>query len=381
MSGFRSVFDQYQWQDIQTQIASQTSADVERALSRVGSRKLEDFMALISPVAQEYLDTMAELSHRLTKQRFGNTLQMYIPLYVSNECKNLCTYCGFSHNVNIPRLTLNEEQLLKEVEIIKAYGYEHILLVSGEDPKQVGIEYFKKVFQWIRPHFAHISMEVQPLSREHYEELIALGLNTVLVYQETYGPGYAQFHPKGNKSKFDYRLETPDRLGEAQIHKIGLGILLGLDDWRSDSWFVGLHLDYLEKKYWKTKFSVSFPRLRPATGCQPPKVEMTPREQVQLICAWRLFNPDVELSLSTRESAVFRDNVLKLGITSISAGSCTEPGGYALKKAALEQFETDDKRSPQEVAAMIRSQGYEPVWKDWDIHYGTSSAYANLAVS
>ena len=176
-------------------------------------------------------------------------------------------------------------------------------------------------------------------------------------------------HPKGKKSNFHYRLDTPDRLGKAGVHKIGLGALIGLEDWRTDTFYTALHLDYLERTYWKTKYSVSFPRLRPCAGMAELKSVITDKELVQLICAFRIFDQELELSLSTREEEVFRDNVFQLGITSMSAGSKTDPGGYASTANALEQFEISDERTPNEVADMIRSKGYEVVWKDWDVAY------------
>lgn len=258
-------------------------------------------------------------------------------------------------------------EIMREVAVIKDMGYEHVLLVTGEDNVTVHVDYFKKALELIRPHFAHISMEVQPMDLEDYEQLTPYGLNTVLVYQETYHrEDYKKHHPKGKKSNFKYRLETPDRLGQAGIHKMGLGVLIGLEDWRTDCFFTALHLNYLEKRYWQSKYSLSFPRLRPFSGGLEPKVEMNDRELVQLICAYRLFNEEVELSISTRESPRFRNNIIKLGITSISAGSKTNPGGYAVEPESLEQFEISDERSPAEIARVISQQGYEPVWKDWD---------------
>jgi len=292
---------------------------------------------------------------------------MYIPLYVSNECQNICTYCGFSLDNKIERTTLNKEQLLQEVAAIKALGYEHVLMVSGEASKTVGVDYFLEALELLRQHFSHLSMEVQPLEQEEYEMLIPKGLNTVLVYQETYHKEeYKKHHPKGKKSNFYYRLQTADRLGRAGIHKIGLGVLIGLEDWRADSFFTALHLQYLERTYWQTRYTISFPRLRPCAGGLPPKVVMTDKELVQLICAWRLLDEEVELSLSTRESPVFRDHVIQLGITSVSAGSRTNPGGYAVMPQSLEQFEIHDDRTPSEMAAVIQSKGYEAVFKDWD---------------
>ena len=369
-TSFQALFDTYNWEQTQASIYAKTAMDVQRALARP-RRDLEDFKALISPAAADYLEEMAQLSHQLTQKRFGKTIQMYVPMYLSNECQNICTYCGFSLDNPIRRRTLTRSELLREVEAIKDMGYDHILLVTGEANRSVGLEYFQMALEVVRPHFSHISLEVQPLEEEEYAALIPYGLNTVLVYQETYHrEEYKTHHPKGRKSHFDYRLETPDRLGRAGVFKIGLGALFGLEDWRTDSFFTALHLSYLERTYWQTKYSISFPRLRPFSGGLEPKVEMTDRNLVQLICAYRILDEEVELSLSTRESEHFRNHVIQLGITSISAGSKTNPGGYAVEPQSLEQFEISDERSPAEIAEMIRKKGYEPVWKDWDVVLG-----------
>lgn len=365
MSGFKNIFDQYNWDQVKESIYAKTATDVEQAL-HAHKRSLEDFKALLSPAALPYLGPMAQLSRQLTQQRFGNTMQLYIPLYLSNECQNICTYCGFSLDNKIRRKTLDPAEILQEVAAIKKMGYDHVLLVTGEASQTVGLDYFKQALELIRPHFASISMEVQPMDETEYAALIPLGLHAVLVYQETYHrEDYKLHHPKGRKSNFDYRLETPDRLGRAGVHKIGLGVLIGLEDWRTDSFFTALHLQYLERTYWQTKYSLSFPRLRPCSGGLPPKVVMNDRELVQLICAYRLLDQEVELSLSTRENETFRDNVVKLGITAISAGSRTNPGGYAADTSSLEQFEISDERNAADIAIMLRKQGYEPVWKDW----------------
>ncbi|MEJ5964203.1 2-iminoacetate synthase ThiH [Pedobacter immunditicola] len=366
MNNFTTIFNSFDWEQTKESIYAKTSVDVEKAL-HTRHRTLEDFKALISPAAAPYLEQMAQLSQALTLKRFGKVIQMYVPLYLSNECNNICTYCGFSYDNKVRRKTLSPMEIMQEVAVIKAMGYEHVLLVTGEANLTVNVPYFKMVLDLIRPHFAHISMEVQPLDLEDYEELKPYGLNTVLVYQETYHQeDYKKHHPKGKKSNFQYRLETPDRLGRAGIHKMGLGVLIGLEDWRSDSFFTALHLQYLEKTYWQSKYSLSFPRLRPFSGGLEPKVVMSDKELVQLICAYRLFNEEVELSISTRESPDFRNNIVKIGITSMSAGSKTNPGGYAIATESLEQFEISDERSPAEMAKVIIAQGYEPVWKDWD---------------
>lgn len=365
MSDFKNLFDTYNWDKTLQSIFAKTESDVLRALGN-SKRDLEDFKALISPAAKPYLEQMAQLSKQLTKKRFGNTIQMYAPMYLSNECQNICTYCGFSMTNKIPRRTLTDAEILKEVAYLKAKGYDHILLVTGEANKTVGVDYINNALQLIRSHFSNITIEVQPLHQDEYKQLIGSGLYSVLVYQETYHRAeYKKHHPKGKKSNFDFRLDTPDRLGKAGIHKIGLGALFGLEDWRADSFFTALHLKYLQKIYWKTKYSISFPRLRPHSGGLEPKVEMTDPDLVQLICAFRLLDEDVELSLSTRESEVFRNNVVNLGITSISAESKTNPGGYAVAPESLEQFEISDERSTEDITKMLQSQGLEVVWKDW----------------
>ncbi|SHL88719.1 tyrosine lyase ThiH [Chitinophaga jiangningensis] len=363
---FTEIFSQYNWDEVKAGIYSKTARDVETALTAT-RRTLDDFAALISPAAAPYLEDMARLSHQLTLQRFGNTMQLYIPMYLSNECQNICTYCGFSLNNKIARKTLSTGEILQEINAIKAMGFDHLLLVTGEAQQVVGLDYFRKALSLVRPHFSNISMEVQPLDESAYRELIPLGLYGVLVYQETYHQeDYKLHHPKGRKSNFRYRLETPDRLGKAGVHKMGLGVLIGLEDWRTDSFFTALHLQYLEKTYWQTKYSISFPRLRPFSGGLAPKVEMNNRELVQLICAYRLLNQEIELSISTREEEAFRNHLVKLGVTAMSAGSKTNPGGYVVDRQSLEQFEISDERSAAEIAAMLQQQGYEAVWKDWD---------------
>jgi len=364
-TNFKEIFDTYNWEETLSSIFSKTEKDVLHAL-RNPKRNLEDFKALISPAARPYLEQMAQISHQLTQKRFGNTIQMYAPMYLSNECQNICTYCGFSMTNKIPRRTLSDAEILKEVAYLKAKGYDHILLVTGEANKTVGLDYINNAIQLIRSQFSNITIEVQPLDQTDYKLLIENGLYAVLVYQETYHKNeYKKHHPKGKKSNFYYRLDTPDRLGKAGIHKIGLGALFGLEDWRADSFFTALHLQYLQKTYWKTKYSISFPRLRPHSGGLEPKVEMTDTDLVQLICAFRLLNEDVELSMSTRENQTFREHIVQLGITSISAESKTNPGGYAVEPQSLEQFEISDERPTEEVVAMLQSKGLDVVWKDW----------------
>lgn len=367
---FVDQWKQHDFAQTAARIQAKTTTDVRRALGRVRSGlSLDDLQALLSPAAASFLEEMAQVSHRLTVERFGRTMQLYAPMYLSNVCANVCTYCGFSAQNRIPRKVLNDAEILADAEVLQGHGFEHILLVTGETSR-VGVAYLENALRLLRPRFSALSIEVQPLDQPDYEALIDDGLSTVLVYQETYdGAVYPRHHLSGPKADIAYRLETPDRLGRAGVKKIGLGALYGLSEWRADAWFVGLHLRYLEKQYWKTRYSISFPRLRPHEGKDIAVTPFDERNLVQATCAFRLFSPEVELSLSTRESEAFRNQGFRLGFTSMSAGSRTNPGGYSSGPESLEQFQIDDDRSPAEVAAFLRNQGYEPVWKDWDPTY------------
>lgn len=374
METFTDRWRQMDWDDIRLRINSKTDADVARALNaRALSR--DDLMALLSPAASPYLEPMAQRAQRLTRQRFGNTVSFYVPLYLSNLCANDCTYCGFSMSNRIRRKTLDAEEIDRECQAIRALGFEHLLLVTGEHQSKVGMDYFRRHLPAIRRQFASLQMEVQPLSQAEYAELKTLGLDGVMVYQETYHEAeYARHHLKGNKQDFFWRLETPDRLGRAGIDKIGLGALIGLSDsWRVDCYMVAEHLLWLQQRYWQSRYSISFPRLRPCTGGIQPASLMDERQLVQTICAFRLLAPEVELSLSTRESPQFRDSVIPLAITHVSAFSKTQPGGYADNHPELEQFAPHDNRRPQDVASAIAARGLQPVWKDWDSWLGRSS--------
>lgn len=370
---FVDVWQRHDFAKISRVIQAKTACDVQRTLARVGTGlDLDDLAALLSPAAGPFLEEMAQLSHRLTVERFGRTMQLYAPMYLTNICANVCTYCGFSAKNRILRKALNDADILAEADVIQGYGFDHVLLVTGESSRY-GAAYFGNALRLLRPRFSSLSMEVQPLTEAEYAALSADGLSSVLVYQETYNAEvYAKHHLKGPKMDMAYRLDTPDRLGRAGVKKIGLGALYGLSDWRAESWFVGLHLRHLERSHWRTRYSISFPRLRPHEGSE---IEITPfneRDLVQAACAFRLFSQEVELALSTREGAAFRDNALSLGFTAMSAGSCTNPGGYAGEVESLKQFDIDDSRSPAEVSAMLRSRGYDPVWKDWDPTYDGS---------
>ncbi|MDO4695301.1 2-iminoacetate synthase ThiH [Porphyromonas sp.] len=363
---FYDVLKEYNWDSEKASIFTKSEFDVRRALVS-SSLNIEDFKALISPAAEPFLDEMAIKAEALTKKRFGKTIQLYVPLYLSNYCTNSCVYCGFNHANKIVRKKLSLEEVKLEAEAILKLGFKHILLVAGEAPQVAGIEYYLEVVKLLRPLFAQISIEVQPLKTEEYQRLVEAGVSYVCVYQETYNEvAYPIYHPRGVKSNFRFRLETPDRAAQGGIRKIGIGALLGLEDWRTDALCTAMHLRYLEKTYWRTKYSISLPRLRPHVGSFAPNDPISDKQLVQLICAYRLFDHQVDISLSTRESAKFRDMAMHIGATTMSAGSSTQPGGYVDHNKELEQFSINDDRSPSEMQAAVRAQGYEPVWKDWD---------------
>ncbi len=370
--GFADIIDNYDWDETLRLVTDASDHDVRRVLdkSRRNSKQLtpEDFAILISPAAGSYLEDMAQLSHRYTKERFGNTISMYIPMYVSNACTNKCVYCGFNHDNPFERTTLTMDQIEAECKAIKELGpFENLLIVSGEYPTVSGVDYLEKVLRVCRPYFHNLTIEVMPMKAIWYERLTRSGLNGVVCFQETYHKeAYKKYHPRGMKSHYEWRLNGFDRMGEAGVHKIGLGVLLGLEDWRADVVMMARHLRYLQKKYWRSRFSVNFPRMRPSESGFVPKSIITDRQLAQLTCAFRLFDHDVDISFSTREEADYRNHILPLGVTSMSAGSQTEPGGYASTPDALEQFEISDARTPADVANAILEAGMQPVWKDWD---------------
>lgn len=375
--------------------------EVEAALAEpAGSYSLRRLSALISPAAENYLEDMAQAAHRLTVQRFGRTIRLYSPLYVSNYCSNSCRYCGFNMENESERTRLTVDQALEEADIIASEGFRDILLVSSEDRKFITTEYLAELARRLRcsccvqrsafsekrstqhaaqgTNFDSVSIEVYQMSRDEYAELFAAGIEGVTLYQETYDRRlYEHYHPAGPKSDYDNRLATPDRIAAAGMREVGLGVLLGLADWRIETLALAEHAHYLIKHYWKSHVSFSFPRLRPigsafcvlrsaSHAAHSTQHAVRDINLVQMIAALRLCFADAGLVLSTREPAKLRDHLIKLGISKISAGSKTNPGGYSGRTGAIEQFEIDDNRSPAEVAAMIESQGFEPVWKDWD---------------
>jgi 2-iminoacetate synthase len=343
------------------------SRDVDRALA-AERPDLADFAALLSPAAGSRLEELAALSRRITERRFGRTVQLYAPLYVSNECVETCTYCSFSRPNPIARRTLTAEEVVAESEVLRARGFRHLLLVSGEHPRHVSPEYVESVLAALRGRFPSLAVEVQPQTTEVYRRWARAGCDGLVVYQETYDrAAYASVHLAGKKKDFDWRLATPERGGEAGMRRLGIGALLGLADWRLEGLHLAAHARHLARTFWRSLVTVSFPRLRPAEYADTrPRRPVADRELAQLVCALRILLPDAGLVLSTRESAAFRDGMLRLGVTHVSAGSRTEPGGYLRPSSLGKQFEVEDRRTPEEVAGAIRGAGRDPVWKDWE---------------
>lgn len=364
--GFKEEIKRYSWDDIRKTIFGRTTLEVEQTL---GAEKItfDGFLSLLSPAAGDYLEEMAQQAHQITIQRFGRTIQMYAPIYVSSECTNSCAYCGFNRHNPITRTTLTLEEVVGEGKILHRKGFRHVLLVSGESPSHASLDYLCQIAERLRALFASISIEIYPMETDSYRQLITSGVDGLTIYQETYDrKRYAEVHPAGRKRDYNWRLETTDRGGKAGFRRINIATLLGLSDWRVDGAFLGLHAAYLMRRYWKSQISVSFPRLRPAAGGYRPEFPVTDPQMVQVMCAFRLLLPDAGLVLSTREPQELRDQLVPLGVTQMSAGSKTAPGGYGTKLDTEGQFDVSDHRSPEEVVRMIASRGYEAVWKDWD---------------
>jgi 2-iminoacetate synthase len=375
---------------------SLTASDAEaRNCVRAGKWSLADFGFLISPAAGAHLEELCQRSQEMTRRRFGNVIRLFAPLYLSNECINNCQYCGFSRDNPILRVTLSVDEARREAQALRDLGFRDVLLVAGEHPKFVSGQYLAECVQALRKDIPIVSLEVGPMETEQYRPIVQAGAEGLVVFQETYDRAiYAAMHTSGPKRYFDWRVETPERAYAAGFRRLGIGALHGLANWRREALCLAAHADYLLRHCWKAQLSISLPRLRPCAGQFEPLTHMGERELTQLVCALRLVFPDVGLVLSTRESPRLRDGLIPLGITTISAGSHTEPGGYtgagrekthhttrgrivdivgagegtggADTTNATGQFQIADERSPREVEALLRRLGYDPVWKDWD---------------
>ncbi len=365
-------------------------AEVLDSLALKKSELVERLHHLILPKSDHELEAMAQASSRLTLQNFGRTMRLFAPLYLSNECVNNCQYCGFSRDNPILRVTLDLNEVIAEAQHLAHQGFRQILLVTGEHPKFAGRDYLARCVRALAPYFPSISIEVGPMKAEEYAPIVEAGADGLVVYQETYNREvYAEMHTAGPKRDFNFRLDCVERGYAAGFRRLGVGALIGLSPWQDEVIALAAHLEYLFKRCWQAQITVSLPRLRPAAGGFHPLFSMTDRELVQLICALRITFPQLGIVLSTRERASLRDSLASIGVTMMSAGSHTEPGGYTRQglqhihrtvrgrivapeyqdgedALATGQFEISDERSPDEIAALLRRRGFEPVWKDWD---------------
>ncbi len=355
--------------DFEGYFRSVSPEDVRNSLQR-DELDQRDLLNLLSLTAQDFLEEMAQKGRQVTRQYFGNIISLYAPLYISDHCSNLCTYCGFNAGVDFPRTKLSLEEIEREAAAIAATGIRHILILTGEAPAQTPMSYLEEAVKIMKKYFSSIALEIFPMDEEEYEVLCKAGADSLTVYQEVYDRDiYKEVHPRGRKSDYEYRLMTPERGARAGFRALNIGALFGLGEPRKEAYLAAQHARYLELEFPDVEVSLSLPRMTKAKGIIEPKNILSDIDLVQFMLAWRLFMPRLGITISTRESAEFRDRLIHLGATRFSSGSKTGVGEYALKDhaEATVQFEVTDDRSVDEVAEMIRESGYQPVFKDWEL--------------
>lgn len=360
---FSQLVQQLDVEQLLNVIHQATTRDIEVILSKP-ALDYSDFLRLLSGAARSYLPQISQRANALARQYFGHTIHLYVPLYLSNECDNVCAYCGFNRHKDIVRKTLTPPEILDELHTLQTLGFQHLLLLTGESPTLAGADYVAQAVHLARQSFPYVSLEIFAATQEEYQRFVEAGASGLTIYQETYHhPTYDQLHVAGPKKDYLWRLDAPERALTAGMRKVGLGALLGLYDWQYEAALTGAHVSYLAKKFWKAEFSVSFPRLRDVAGALSGRA-VVDAALVQMIGAFRLYMPWVDLILSTREPAMLRDQLVDMGITQISAQSSTSPGGYTDGQAG-EQFSVADHRSLEQIKDMLRSKGLDPVLKDW----------------
>lgn len=328
--------------------------------------QIDDLPYLLSPHAAKKIEYLAFRSRELTRQRFGNEIQLFAPIYLSNECFNHCSYCGFGIQHDYHRKTLSEKEIHTEASFLRKKGFQHIIVLTGESPKKVGVDYISNAINILKKYFSSISIEIQPLSYADYKTIRKAGADHLILYQESYHKmSYQKHHLSGFKKFYDKRLKAVEDGAKSGFHSIALGSLLGLYNWRFEALSLAHHIHYMKKKYWQTHYHVSFPRITKMFGSFEQLYPCSDIDFSQLIFAFRLIYPEIGITLSTRESPKLRDGLLSLGITSLSAESSTAPGGYT-STSAVEQFSTHDQRSLKEIKDLLLQKGFEPMMKNWD---------------
>lgn len=345
-----------------------TKEDVIRALNK-DEKSIEDFKALLSPAALPFLEDIAREATKETRKHFGNSIYLFTPLYISNYCENYCIYCGFNCYNKIKRAKLPYEDIEKEMEAISKTGIEEILILTGESRKMSDVEYIGKACEIAKKYFKNVGIEVYPMNSDEYRYLHEHGADFVTVFQETYNSDkYETLHLMGHKRIFPYRFNAQERALMGGMRGVAFAALLGLDDFRKDALATGLHAYYLQRKYPHAEISFSCPRLRPIINNDKinPKDVHEP-QLLQVMCAYRLFMPFAGLTISTRERAGFRDNVLGMCATKISAGVSTGVGSHTdeVDEEGDDQFEISDSRTLDEVLDAIKDRGLQPVMNDY----------------
>lgn len=344
-----------------------TAEDVKKALA-AETCSVDNFKALLSPAALPFLEEIAQKAQKETRKHFGNSVAIFTPLYIANYCENYCVYCGFNCHNKIKRAQLNYEEIEKEMQAIAATGLEEVLILTGESPNKSSVEYIGEACKIAKKYFKLIGLEVYPMDSKDYAYLHECGADFVTVFQETYNSDkYKTLHLGGRKRIFPYRLNAQERAIMGGMRGVGFAALLGLDDFRKDALATGMHAYLLQKKYPHAEIAFSCPRLRPIINNDKinPKDVHEP-QLLQIICAYRIFMPFASITISTRECERFRDNIIQIAATKISAGVNVGIGGHSQEEEkGDEQFEISDGRSVDEIYHMIEDNGMQPVMTDY----------------
>lgn len=343
-------------------------ADMVMGTLRRERRGFQDLLNLISPAAAAMLEQLRPAAETYRRMYFGRTVRLYTPLYISNKCVNACAYCDFSVKNESPRTALTFAEIVAEAGAIKELGIDSLLLVAGEDPKSLPLNFLERVVRELKKYFSYLAIEIFPLTADGYKCLADAGVDGLTLYQETYNRElYEKLHPAGPKRDYAGRIDAIARGGGAGIRNLGIGFLLGLSDWRPESASLAAHAIWLRKHFWKSKIQFSFPRLTPVgTGFEPP-APVSEAELEQMLLAFRIVFPESDITLSTRESREFRNRMALCCVGNISAASRVTPGGYARAAGQdVGQFMLNDKRTVAEIKADLKKSGLETVIKYWD---------------
>lgn len=363
--GFYEQIKKYKDFDLESYIKQVTAKDVEKVLMK---EKLDewDFLSLLSPAAIPNLKMMAQIAHHSTIKNFGHATVLYTPIYLADYCINECVYCSFNVKNEFKRSKLTMKQLEEVALGISRTGLKHVLILTGESRTHTPVSYIEECALLLRRFFTSVSVEVYPMEAIEYERLAIAGVDGITIYQEVYDEAiYDRLHKSGPKKNYQFRLDAPERAAQAGLRTVSIGALLGLNDFKTEIFFTGLHAQYLQKQYWDIEVGVSLPRFRPHLGNFIAPAEVSDRDFVQALTALRIFLPRCGISISTREDPAFRENILPLGVTKMSAGVSTNVGGHVMHGETKSQFEISDSRSVAQIKEMLENKGYQPTFVDW----------------